>query len=49
MNGPRDCYTEWSVSDREEVSYDFPFVQNLKRSDTYEFIYKIETDSQKPF
>ena len=49
MDGPGDCYTEWSVSDREgEVSYDFPFVQNLK-SDTYELIYKWETDSQEPF
>ena len=26
--------------------YDIPYLQNLKRNDTSEFIYKIETDSQ---
>ena len=38
MDGPRDCYTEWSKSDLEgEVSYN---TWNLKRSDTDELIYK---------
>ena len=31
---------------REEVSYDIPYVWNLKRNDTDELIYKIEADSQ---
>ena len=45
MNGPRDCYTEWSMSDRErEILYDIPYMWNLKRNDTNELIYKIETD-----
>ena len=45
MNGPRDCYTEWSMSDRErEILYDIPYMWNLKRNDTNGLIYKIETD-----
>ena len=35
MNGPRECHTEWSKSDRErEVSHDIPYIWNLKRQDT---------------
>ena len=46
MDGFRDHHTEWSKSDRKgEISYDKPYVQNLKRNDTHELIYKIETDS----
>ena len=38
---------EWSKSNREEeLSYDIPYRQNLKRSDTNELIYKTETDPQ---
>ena len=38
---------EWSESDREvETSYDIPYMQNLKRHDTNELMYKRETDSQ---
>ena len=32
--------------DRGQVSYDIPYIQNLKRNDTNELIYKTETDSQ---
>ena len=47
MNGPRDCYTECSTSDRErEILYDIPYTWNLKRNDADELIYKIETDLQ---
>ena len=35
MDGYRDC-SEWSKSDRGEISYDVPYVQNLKRNDTNE-------------
>ena len=35
MNGPRDCYTEWSKSDREgEILYGIPYMWNLKRNNT---------------
>ena len=47
MNGPRDCYTECSMSDRErEILYDIPYTWNLKRNDANELIYKMETDLQ---
>ena len=43
----RDCHTEWSKSDKEgEISYNIPYMQNLKRNDTNELVYKTETDSQ---
>ena len=41
MDGPRDCHTEWSKSDRErEILYDITYMRNLKRNDTNELIYK---------
>ena len=30
MDGPRDCHTEWSKSDRE-ISYDIAYMWNLKK------------------
>ena len=30
----------------QEISYDIPYVQNLKRNDTNELIYNTETASQ---
>ena len=33
--GSRDCHTEWNKSDSEgEISYDIPYMYNLKRNDT---------------
>ena len=32
MNGSRDCHTEWHESDREEISYDIPYMWNLKKN-----------------
>ena len=35
MIGPRECHIEWSKSDRGgEISYDIPFMWNLKRNYT---------------
>ena len=32
MDGPRDCHSEWSKSDREgEILYDIPYMWNLKK------------------
>ena len=46
MDGPRECHTGWSKSDRGEILYDIPYMWNLKRNDTNELMYKRETDSQ---
>ena len=40
MDGPRDCPTEWSKSDREgEILYYTPYEQNLKRDDRNELLF----------
>ena len=32
MDGPRDCHTEWSKSDRErQISYDITYMWNLRK------------------
>ena len=44
MNGPRDCHIELSKSDWEgEISYDIPYMWNLKRNDTNELTKEKET------
>ena len=44
MGGPTDCHTK---SDKEgELSYDIPYMWNLKINDTNELLYKTETYSQ---
>ena len=39
MDGPGDCHTEWSKSDRERQIYDTTYMWNLKKA-TNELIYK---------
>ena len=47
MDGPRDCHTEWSNSDRErQISYDIAYMWNLKKRGTNELIYKTEIELQ---
>ena len=44
MDGPRDCHTESSKSDREgEISYGIPYMWNLKRNDLNELTKQKET------
>ena len=44
MHVPRECHTEWSKSDREgEVSYDIPYMWNLKGNDTNELLKQKQT------
>ena len=47
MDGPGDCHTESSKSDRGEIAYDISSMWNLKRNDSNELIYKTETDPQR--
>ena len=44
MDGPETVIL--SEVREQEISYDIPYMQNLKRNDTNELIYKSETDSQ---
>ena len=44
LDGPRDCHTERSKSDREiQISYDISYMWNLKKG-TSELIYKTEIE-----
>ena len=46
IDGPRDCHTEWSKSDRErQVSYDIIYMWTLKKG-TNELTYKTEIELQ---
>ena len=48
INRSRDCHTKCSNSDREEeISYDIPYMWNLKGNDANECIYKKERHSQR--
>ena len=50
MERPRQCHTEWSKSDREgEISYDIPYMWNLKRNDTNEFTKQKETHTEQTY
>ena len=41
MDGPREFHTEGSKSDMEgQISYDIPYMWNLKRNDINELTYK---------
>ena len=44
MDGPRDYDSEVSQTEEENLTYDIPYMQNIKRNDGKEFIYKTETD-----
>ena len=45
MDGPRDCHTEWSESDRDrQISYYTIYVWNLKKKGTNELICKTEIE-----
>ena len=43
MDGPRECHTEWSKSDRGEILSDIPCYTESKKNDTNELTYKTES------
>ena len=43
MDGPRECHTEWSQSDRGEILYDISYMWNVKKNDTNELTKQKET------
>ena len=46
IDGPRDCHTKWSESERErQTPYDITCTWNLKHN-ANELIYETEPDSQ---
>ena len=44
MDLDRDNHTKWSKSLRERQIYDITYIQNLKKYDAKDLIYKTETD-----
>ena len=46
MNGPRDCLTERTKSEQKDKYHDIAYTWNLEKSDTNEFNYKAEVESQ---
>ena len=46
MDGPRDCHTEWSESDRGRQYHMISLICGILQNDTNELIYKTEKDSQ---
>ena len=42
-DGPRECHSERSTSDREGEIYDMPYRGNLKRNDTSELTKQKQT------
>ena len=42
MDEPWDHHSQWSKSDRGEISYDIPYIQDLKRNYTIELTYKTQ-------
>ena len=46
VDGPRDCHTEWSKSEREkQILYNIAYMWNLE-NDTDELICKAEIETQ---
>ena len=46
MNGPRDCLTERTKSEQKDKYHDIAYTWNPEKSDTNEFNYKAEVESQ---
>ena len=46
MDGPRDCHTEWSKSDKDKYHMILIIYGILKKSGTNKPIYKTEIESQ---
>ena len=47
MDGPRDCHTKWSLSDKDKyIIRHHLYVESKKQRDTNELVYKTEIDSQ---
>ena len=46
IDGPRNCQTERSKSDRGEIAYDIPYTWNLKGNHTNELMYRTGKNSQ---
>ena len=46
MNGPRDCHTEWSKSDREEKYHMILLICGIWNNYMNELIYKTEIESE---
>ena len=46
MDGPRDCHTEWSKSEKEKY-HNIPYMWNLKRNDTNEIAFTKQKETHR--
>ena len=42
MDGPRDCHSERSQTEKGQMSYDIVYMWSLKKNGTNDLIYKTE-------
>ena len=47
VDGPRDCHTKWSKSDREDKYHMMSLIYDILKNNSHECIYKTEIGPKK--